>query len=251
MTGIAVRTELNDIQPLRALYLQETNFQIRYHACHERGWTDSYLLTIDDLRIGYGSIKGQELAGRDTVFEFFVILPFRKFSSLLFRELLSVSGAGYIECQSNDALLSAMLYELSTDIRSDVVLFQDHEVTDYTSPEVVFRSRLGHDQVFEHQVEPIGDYILAHSADVMATGGFMRHYNWPFADLYMEVREDCRGRGYGTFLLQELKKECYLSGRVPAARCDLQNTASRATLIKAGFRVCGFMLKGKVRTACL
>jgi predicted acetyltransferase len=60
------------------LFLQETNFQIRYDACHARGWTDSYLLKIDDVAVGYGSIKWQQRADRDTIFEFFVIRPFRK-----------------------------------------------------------------------------------------------------------------------------------------------------------------------------
>src|SRR5947207_2288131 len=99
MTARAVKAQLKDVQSFRALFLQETNFQIRYNACHERGWTDSYLLTIDDLEIGYGSIKGQDTSGRDTVFEFFVIHSFRKLSSVLFRELLIASGAKYIECQ--------------------------------------------------------------------------------------------------------------------------------------------------------
>jgi hypothetical protein len=45
MPSTALKVELNEIQSLRALFLQETNFQIRYNACHERGWTDSYLLT--------------------------------------------------------------------------------------------------------------------------------------------------------------------------------------------------------------
>ena len=73
MTPGATRAELRDIQSLRALFLREANRQIRYDACHERGWTDSYLLKMDDVEIGYGSIKGQERSGRDTVFEFFVI----------------------------------------------------------------------------------------------------------------------------------------------------------------------------------
>lgn len=66
----------------------------------------------------------------------------------------------------------------------------------------------------------------------------------------MEVREDCRRRGIGSFLLQELelKKQCYFAGRVPAARCNIRNVASLAALIKAGLRVCGFMLTGKVET---
>jgi hypothetical protein len=49
------------------------------------------------------------------------------------------------------------------------------------------------------------------------------------------------------FILQEVKKACYLAGRVPAARTGLDNVASGATLQKAGLRVSGFMLFGFVR----
>jgi len=76
----------------------------------------------------------------------------------------------------------------------------------------------------------------------------MTHDNVPYADLHMEVRKDRWRQGFGGFILQEVKKACYLAGRVPAARCGLQNTASRATLIKAGFKLCEFMLKGTIRT---
>ena len=64
----------------------------------------------------------------------------------------------------------------------------------------------------------------------------------------MEVREDFRRKGFGSFLIQEIKKRCYLDGRVPAARTGLDNIASRATLIKAGFKVAGFMVFGQVKT---
>jgi GNAT superfamily N-acetyltransferase len=246
---IAVKSELQNIQPLRALFLQETNFQIRYNACHERGWTDSYLLTIDGTEVGYASIKGQKIPARDSVFEFFVIPAFRKLASLLFSQLLAASRARYIECQSNDVLLTSMLYEFARNINANVVLFEDHAVTHHAIPGAVVRRRRDSDLLFDHKVEPAGDYVLARKREIVATGGFMLHYNRPFADLYMEVREDCRGRGFGSFLLQELKKECYLAGRVPAARCDLRNTASRETLIKAGLRPCGFMLIGPIATS--
>ncbi len=249
MTAKAVKAKLKNIQSLRALFLQETNFQVRYNACHERGWTDSYLLTIDDVEIGYGSIKGQEIAGRDTVFEFYVTPSFRKLSSLVFVELLTASGAKYVECQSDDLLLSSMLYEFSRNIGADTVLFEDHAVTEHTIPGAVVRPRHEDDQIFEHKVEPVGDYVLELGGEILATGGFLLHYNVPFADLYMEVKRDGRGRGYGSFLLQEVKKACYLAGRAPAARCPIENKASRATLIKAGMRVCGFMLMGHVKTA--
>ncbi|HEV3325331.1 MAG TPA: hypothetical protein VG052_06980, partial [Puia sp.] len=60
----AVPTSLKEVQSLRLLYLQEINAQIRYNACHERGWTDSYLLMVDDVVVGYGSIMGQQIKGR-------------------------------------------------------------------------------------------------------------------------------------------------------------------------------------------
>jgi hypothetical protein len=188
----AQKTEFKTLLPLRHLFLQESNFQIRYHACHERGWTDSYLLTSDDVEIGYGSIKGQEIAGRDTVFEFYLIPPFRKYAGLVFSELIAASGARLIECQSNDVLLTSMLYEFAQNINSDVVLFEDHAATDYAIPDVIFRRREEDDSIFEHQVEPVGEYVLELAGEIVATGGYFLHYNMPFADLYMEIFFDSK-----------------------------------------------------------
>jgi GNAT superfamily N-acetyltransferase len=246
MSITAVKSKLKTIQPLRALFLQETNFQVRYNACHERGWTNSYLLMVDGAVVGYGSIKGQQdAADRDTVFEFFVVRPFRTHASALFNELLRVCGAGYVECQSNDLLLTSLLFEHAVNIFANVILFEDDVVTEHVVPGVVVRPKCHGDRIFAHTTEPVGDHVAVVDGEVVATGGFLCHYNMPFADLYMEVRADRRNRGIGSFLIQEVKRACYLAGRVPAARCDLQNAASRATLCKAGMRVCGYMLTGE------
>jgi len=245
--AIAVKAKLEDVQPLRALFLQEANFQVRYNACHERGWSDSYLLEIDGATAGYGSIKGQKREERDTVFEFYVMPPFRKHASTLFQRLLTTSAASYIECQTNDRLLCSMLYEFGHHINADTVLFEDHAVTAHQLANAVVRLRRESDRIFPHAIEPVGEYVLEIAGEIAATGGFMLHYNLPFADLYMEVREDRQRKGLGSFILQEVKKACYQAGRVPAARCPLNNHASRATLINAGLRVCGFMLLGKVK----
>jgi GNAT superfamily N-acetyltransferase len=246
---IAVRkVELETILPLRALFLQEANRQIRYNACHERGWSDSYLLSIDERVVGYGSIKGREIPDRDTIFELFVLPPFRKNAAELFRRLLDTARPGFIECQSNIPLLSSLLYGFARNISADVILFEDHHVTDLAVPGALLRPKRSSDKIFSHSAEPVGEYVLELGGEILATGGFLLHYNHPFADLYMEVREDCRRRGLGSFLLQEVKQECYLAGRVPAARTSISNIASRAALCRAGLRVSGFMLTGEVNT---
>src|SRR5438445_13732836 len=83
-----------------------------------------------------------------------------------------------------------------------------------------------------------GGYTLSHNSEIVATGGFMLNYNMPYADIYMEVKEHVRKQGYGSLMVQELKKEIYLRRRVPAARCNIRNQASKATLLKAGFFIC-------------
>lgn len=245
----AVKTDLEEILHLRNVFLQENNFQIRYNSRHERGWTDSYAIIYDQQKVGYGSIAGNDnINDRDTVFEFYILPPFRNLSSAAFLKFLQVSKPKYLECQSNDALLTALLYEFAQTIKPNTILLGENTTTDMKMENVMFRKRYENDIVFEHKAEPVGSHVLEQNNEVVATGGFLLHYNKPFADLYMEVREDCRRKGLGSFLIQELKKQCYLSGRVPAARTGLENIASRATLIKAGLKISGFILMGEVRS---
>jgi len=240
----AVPANLAEIQALRALFLQQSNCQIRYDACHARGWSDSYLLNVNGRAVGYGSVKGQEREDRDTVFEFYVTPAFRKHSRDLFIALLRTSQCSLVECQSNVLLLTSLLHEFATEICADTILFNDDSVSELCIPEAIVRPRLDDEPIFERTVEPAGSYVLEFDGDLVASSGFLLHYNKPFADLYMEVRPDRRRRGYGSFLIQELKRECYLAGRVPAARCNKDNLASRATLRKAGMKECGLILLG-------
>ncbi len=249
MTPEVTKTNLEEILHLRNLFLQENNFQIRYNACHERGWTDSYIINCNEEKIGYGSVKGNEkLNDRDAVFEFYIIPQFRNLSSTAFLKLLQVSKSIFIECQSNDLLLASMLFEFAQNINANTILLEAGITTDLKINDVLFRRRGENDVVFEHKAEPVGEYILEVNNEVVATGGFLLHYNMPFADLYMEVKEDFRRKGLGSFLIQELKKQCYLTGRIPAARTGMENIASRATLIKAGLKIAGFILLGEVKS---
>ena len=239
---------LSEILPLRHLFLQENNIQIRYYACHERNWTHSYILKIDDQKIGYGSVKGKDdyLKDRDAIFEFYIIPPFRKHANKLFSELIKSSNAKYIECQSNQTLLPELFYEFSENINTETILFADHISTNHKISDVIFRIRKTGEIITGKKESDMGAYVLEKENEIIATSGFLTHYNFPFADLYMEVKESYRGKGVGSFILQEIKRECYLVGHVPAARCNTKNEASKGALLKAGFRICGYMLIGEI-----
>ena len=100
------------------------------------------------------------------------------------------------------------------------------------------------ERIFEHKVEPVGEWLLEVDGGIVATGGIATHYNPPYGDLFMEVDEPHRRRGYGSYLIQELKRVAYEMGKVPAARCNVANAASRATLQKAGLLPCARLLGG-------
>lgn len=246
------KVSLKKILPLRELFLKENNFQVRYDACHVRGWTDSYLISIDGASVGYSSVMGkEERIARDVIFEFFITPKYRRNANAAFEKLIKVSGVTLIECQSNELLLSSMLFEFAEHISSDVVLFCDEQFSFLNIPGATFRKKSPVDVSFDHKSEPDGDYIIEVGGEIVATGGFLLHYNHPFADLYMEVREDQRKKGYGSLMIQELRKACFDSGRVPAARCNISNKASKATLMKGGLQVAGHMLSGKIKSEYL
>jgi GNAT superfamily N-acetyltransferase len=245
----AIKTELERIMIFRRLFLQENNCQVRYNAMHERGWSDSYLLVLDGVEVGYGSTCAQDIKGfRETVFEFYLVPHARHLARSLFRELLIASTATLVESQSNIGLLCSMLHEFTDQIYAPVVLFEDYAVTEHVLPGVTFRRLKENEKTY---TDDPGNFVLEVEGEVVANGGFLLHYNMPFADLFMDVKETHRRRGYGSYLLQEVKKECYLAGRIPAARCNVANPVSRATLTKAGLKVAGHMLIGQVKKQAL
>jgi GNAT superfamily N-acetyltransferase len=100
------------------------------------------------------------------------------------------------------------------------------------------------DRIFEHTVEGVGDWLLEVDGVLVATGGILLHYNPPYGDIFMEVDGTRRRQGYGSYLIQELKRACYEMGRIPAARCAVSNAASRAALQRAGLWPCARILTG-------
>jgi GNAT superfamily N-acetyltransferase len=239
-----IKTGLDEIRDLRVQFLHEGNIQFTYDKCHLYGWSDDYVFLLNGSKIGYGAVWGLNDQGtRDAIFEFYILPPFRKLVNVFFEAFCTACGAHTIECQSNDRLLCNMLYEYARDIYAEAILFEDHYTSSLYMPEVRFgRKEPDTDTGYDR-----GGYCLVLNEEEVASGGFMLNYNMPYADIYMEVKEQHRQKGYGSLLVQELKKEIYLIGRVPAARCNVNNRASKSTLLKAGFAECGFRLCGEVR----
>ena len=241
------RAELQEIEPLRALYRQQANCQIIKDSILGRGLADPYLILVDGHIGGYGGVwSATDSIGR--VMEFYALPDLRAAALPMFRELLAVSGATGIEAQTNIPLMLLMLLDCAHGIRSEAILFEDARATQLECPDGTLR-RVGPDdanRIFAHEHEPVGEWMIEAAGEVVATGGALRHYNPPYADIFMEVAEAHRRRGYGSYLVQELKRICYERGNKPAARCDASNVASRATLQKAGFLPCGRMMAGEV-----
>lgn len=238
-----VKASVADIASLRPLYLRELNAQMRYDAVHGRGWSDTYLLTVDEITVGYGAVMSQDTV-RDTVFEWYVLPPWREHRDVLFEALLAASGATTIECQTNDPLLHPMALQRCARLRPTVHLFEAGMASHLEGPGRVRAIREG-DRPFTANGE-LGSHGVDVDGVLVASGGFLLHYNHPFADVYMDVAEAHRRRGYGARLVAEVMRACWLAGRVPAARCNVDNVASRATLLKAGMRDVGHVVIGTV-----
>ena len=237
-----------DVQPWRDMYRLEMGCQIIHDSIHSRpGWTKEFSLRLAGVPVGYGSVAvGGPWKDKPTIYEFYVAPPFQSRVFDLFSELLAATGAVSIETQSNDVLLTVMLHAFAPSVTSESILFHDKFTTNLAPAGAVFRSATAADglDVSPEQLKWHG--VVEVEGKVAASGGILFHYNRPYGDIYMEVAEGFRRRGLGSFIVQELKRVCYVGGNVPAARCNPKNVASRKTLQKAGFVPCGHILAGTV-----
>jgi len=239
--------EARELMTLHELYRAEANCQLIRDSHWARGFLNCYSIAVDGRLAGHGAVTERYDKGR--AHEFYVFPEFRESATELFREFLKISGATHVEAQSNLPLMMEMLKAFTTDICAEKFLFADGRTSRLTcAANGAFRRlrETGELPLFNQGNEPPGDWLIEAEGKIVATGGFLTHYNPPYADLYMEVEPTQRRKGFGSYLIQEVKKVCYESGKRPAARCDHLNAASRAALEKAGMIVCGELLVGTV-----
>ena len=119
----------------------------------------------------------------------------------MFRRLIEASQARRIEAQTNDVLLTLMLYDCATGITSDTVVFHDALTTNLAIPGAIFREVTEADKrrIFEHKVEGVGDMAdRVQKAPSSRPAGSPSTTILRTATIYMEVDEPRRRRGYGS-----------------------------------------------------
>jgi len=201
----------------------------------ERRLSDPYVIEHDGEAVGYGLVPNKYY--EHTVCEFYVAPPHRRSALPMFRTLLEVSRARHIRTQTNDPLLLLMLFDCASNITADNVLFADRFTTSLPRPPgAVARAKDKRNE----------EWVIEHGGHIAASGGLLFHYNPPYGDIFMDVEQRYRQQGFGSYLVQELKRACYEMGKIPAARCGPDNAISRRTLEKAGMLPCGRVLQGDV-----
>lgn len=242
------RASRRNLRPLRELYRKAMACQIVHDSWHERGFARSYLIRVDGDVAAYGSVGGVG-DPKDIVKEFHPVEADRHDAGMLFRHLVDASGARRIEAQTNDRLLAHLLVEFAEDLEQHTRLFADDHPTSLVLEGATFRPihRAERGNVFRHESEPVGDWVIDVGGEIVATGGLMFHYNPPYSDIYMEVAGPWRRRGVGAFLVQQLKQVSHGMHKIPAARCGAANIASYRTLERAGMVQCGWIVTGNLR----
>jgi hypothetical protein len=68
---------------------------------------------------------------RDTIFEFYLKAPVRQYANRIFPQFVKLSGVTFLECQTNDLLLSQMFFGHAKNIYVEAILFEDHFETQF------------------------------------------------------------------------------------------------------------------------
>jgi len=157
-----------------------------------------YTLELGGTAVGFGSIAvSGPWKEKPTVLEFYVMPELRTRAFDLFEVLLDISGARFMEIQSNDLLPAIMLHTYARDIASEKIVFHDKAATELPSHGATLRQVTSNEETRAHIEQQQGgaEWVLELDGNTIGQGGIMFHYNRPYADIYMEVTEPFRRRG--------------------------------------------------------
>jgi GNAT superfamily N-acetyltransferase len=248
---VATPSSTDEILAMREEHRREMNCQIVHDSIHTRpGWTLTYLLRVAGIAAGFGSVAiGGPWKDKPTIFEFHVRPEHRARAFDLFVALVTASAARFMEVQSNDTLLAVMLHTYAHDLSTEKIVFHDRVKTALPSLGAELTILTSDDDTRQAIADRQGgpECRLTLDGETVASGGILFHYNRPYGDIYMEVAEPHRGHGFGSYLVQELKRLAYELDSIPCARCSPDNIASRRALQKAGFVPFANIVNGTLR----
>ena len=224
-------TTLAEIAPLRDAYRSSATYQIVRDSILPRGLATPWLLSLGDEPIGYAGVWLKHYPGR--ILELVLHPEAHAHARRLVEALSAAANATEIEYQSNAGDSEAILRPLCNEWSTEKLLFADGPDAGPTRDDLLLRPRR------DETEWPHGDWVALQGERVLGGGGFLTHYNPPFADIYMEVVPEARGEGVGRFLVGELRRVCREAGYVPAARCDPDNVGSARALLGGGMVECG------------
>ncbi|HVF39265.1 MAG TPA: GNAT family N-acetyltransferase [Gemmatimonadaceae bacterium] len=237
---------------MRDAFRAEMNCQIVHDSIHyRRGWTREFALAEGDHVSGYASLAVEgPWRNRPTFYELYVTPDRRSRTYALFEAFLDATHPPAFEVQSSDVLSTTMALTFARDIATERVIFRDHSTTKHSLPGATLRCVTTAEDIQAAIAarQGGGEWLLELGGAVAGNGGILFHYNPPYGDVYVHVNEEFSGRGFGSFLVQELKRLCYELGAIPAARCDPTNTVSQRTLQRAGFLPYAHILIGSFGT---
>lgn len=239
------RASQPEVADLREMARQAAGCQIVRFTNLPRGFAYSVLAHVDGVPAAYAAVRTTD--DEPILIEFYAAPDFVSQERELAHAILAFTHVALIEAQTNIPVQQRLLEAFGTDPQPGPFLFAQDRETDLQPHGATFRPRAPSDVIFEHSVEPVGDFLIEFEGQVVATGGYFTHYNPPYVDLFMEVHPDFRRRGFGSYLLQHIQKECKALGFIAAARCDAENLASKACLERSGMRCCGQIVTARVR----
>jgi hypothetical protein len=262
----ARRVPAEEISAMREAYRAEANCQIIYDSFLPRGHADAYLVSVDDRVVGYGALANRYYPRQ--IIEFYVVPEARIDALEMFRRLLAITRATHVHAQTNMPFMTRMLFDTTKNIAAEKVLFTDNSVPAANASETaghapaqphlpqipapegsVFRHITEAEaEQFSKVQEVLTNWVLQIGGEIVATAGYLTHYNPPYADIFMAVADTARRRGYGGYIVQEISCVARNEGKIPAARCDSTAEGSRRALERGGLVACGHLVFGEVAT---
>jgi GNAT superfamily N-acetyltransferase len=248
----ARRASTTEVTAMREAYRTEAGCQIIYDSFLLRGLADAYAISIDGIDVGYGAVATRYYPRH--AIEFYIAPHLRIHSLEAFRELLNVSRASHVRAQTNMPLMTRLLFDTTKNIAAEKVLFADGltkagpSAPPIPAPEA---SKFRHitpeeKEKFSEAQEVLTDWVLEVGGEIVATAGYLTHYNPPYGDIFMAVSGQSRRKGYGGYIVQEICKIAREAGKTPAARCDPNVIGSRRALERGGLVACGHLAYGEI-----